>query len=326
MNRCAMILLALTSLLALAGSSMAQEFWYEDNNMRRAGGYPEDFREMFEKPETWSEMRGKLSVYYIRGNTLRNVIRDLGEKWVVRHFCGLLKKEKLPVAVDNPAHFKSIQLLQKNGVTVSHIALQSVLSKFEKSRMKPAEQNAEIRRRIDKSVTRLVELRKTFPKTKIGIICALPTKGLPYEWPYKELVKKSTAAGAPLQFIHVDAPYSCIERTIKWENLSRIKKTISQDLKLEFGLIVTDNIGGMKSNKAFHDKVMLVAKKYPTAAYPDYFIMMSWYNHPKYSVRKEGSEGQYTMTRTALDFFNAISEKTGRKPGAMKTGSRRRSD
>lgn len=294
---------------ALTGFAGEVKFWYEDNNMRRAGGYPEDFKEMFENPDSWKEMRCKLSTYYIRGNTLKNVINDLGEEWVKKYFCGLFNKEKIPVAIDNPVHFKSIKLLQKNGVTVSHIALQSVLSKFEKSKLKPAEQDAEIRKRIGQSVTRLVELRKNFPKAKIGIICALPTKGLPYEWPYAELLKKSKAAGAPVQFIHIDAPYSFMGRTIKWEDLGKIKKTISQDLKLEYGLIVTDNVGGMKSNKAFHDQVMLMAQKHPKAAYPDYFIMMSWYNHPKYSVRKKGPEAEYTMTRTSLDFFNAISKK-----------------
>ena len=147
------------------------------------------------------------------------------------------------------------------------------------------------------------------PKAKLGFIDALAAKGLPYDWPYKELYRKSKAAGVPIQFVHVDAPYSSIERTIKWQNLSRVKKVIKGDLKLEFGLIVTDNTGGMKSNKAFYDRVMLLAKKYPKGAYPDYFIMMSWFNHPKYSVRVAGPEGKYTMTKTSLDFFNAISKK-----------------
>ena len=42
---------------------------------------------------------------------------------------------------------------------------------------------------------------------------------------------------------------------------------------------------------------------------PDYFIMMSWYHHPKHAVRSIGPEGEYTMTRAALDFFNAISNR-----------------
>ena len=152
-------------------------------------------------------------------------------------------------------------------------------------------------------------MKKIKASVKIGIIDALPAKGVAFAIPYKDLLAKSLAAGAAIQFIHVDAPYSAIEKTIGWENLSRLKKMISLDLELEFGMIVTDNIGGMKSNKAFYDQVMRMSMKYPKAAYPDYFILMSWYPHPKYAVREAGPHGKYTMTRAALDFFNAISNK-----------------
>ena len=74
------VFIALLLLAASAGFAAETTFWYEDNNMRKAGGYPEDFKEMFENPDSWSEMRSKLSVYCIRGNTLKNVVNDLGEE------------------------------------------------------------------------------------------------------------------------------------------------------------------------------------------------------------------------------------------------------
>jgi len=285
------------------------KFWYEDNNMRRAGGYPDDLQYMFENPDTWSEMRARLSVYFIRGNTLRNLIKVVGDKWISNHFCRLLREEEIPVAIDNPTDISSIKLLESNGVTVSHIALQSVLSKFQARPMLPEQRREEISKRIEATVPELARLRWAFPQTKIGIIDALPAKGIPYAGPYKSLLEKSRAAGAAVQFIHVDAPCSAIEKTIGWGNLYQLKKTISQDLELEFGMIVTDNVGGMDSNKSFYDQVMLIADKYPAAAFPDYFIMMSWYHHPKQAVRNVGPEGEYTMTRAALDFFNAISNR-----------------
>ena len=76
-------------------------------------------------------------------------------------------------------------------------------------------------------------------------------------------------------------------------------------------MIVTDNVGGMESNKKFYDQVMHMGKKYPEAVYPNYFILMSWYDHPKYVVRKVCPNEEYTMTRTVLDFFNAISNRIG---------------
>ena len=91
-------------------------------------------------------------------------------------------------------------------------------------------------RRIKTTVPKLKMLRKEFPQAMIGIIDALPPKGIPYAKPYKDLLEKSRLAGAPIQVIHVDAPYSSIDKTIGWENLSRLKKTISRDLELEFGI------------------------------------------------------------------------------------------
>ena len=294
-----------------AGFAIETAFWYEDNNMRKAGGYPDDFKEMFENPASWEQMRRKLSVYCIRGNTLKNVINDLGEEWVIQYFCGLLKKENIPVAIDNPSldRIPSIKLLEQNGLVISHLALQSVLSKFKARSMTPEQRIQEIRKRIETTVPKLVWLRKTFPQSKIGIIDALPPKGVSYADPYADLLAKSRSAGAPIQFIHVDAPYSAIEKTLGWKKLHQLKKTISRDLDLEFGIIVTDNIGGMESNKAFYNQVMRMSRKYPEAAYPDYFILMSWYHHPKYAVRQADPQGEYTMTRTALDFFTFTSNR-----------------
>ena len=40
----------------LASSRKARpQFWYEDNNVRRAGGYPPDFQQMWEDPDSWKE-------------------------------------------------------------------------------------------------------------------------------------------------------------------------------------------------------------------------------------------------------------------------------
>ena len=168
-----------------AGYAGETTFWYEDNNMRKAGGYPEDFKEMFENPDSWSEMRSHLSVYCIRGNTLKNLVNDLGSQWVAKHFCGLLKKDKIPVAIDNPSpdRFPAIKLLQENGIVISHLALQSVLSKFKARPMTPDEKNREISKRIETALPKLKRLRKEFPQAKIGIIDALPPKGIPYAEP-----------------------------------------------------------------------------------------------------------------------------------------------
>ena len=107
------VLLAL-SLLALSppfGKNRPEEgpqFWYEDNNMRRAGGYPPDFREMFTHPESWGSLRSLIDVYYIRGNTLQNIRSDLGEDFVRDCFVKVLSEAGIPIAIDNYKLFRKV--------------------------------------------------------------------------------------------------------------------------------------------------------------------------------------------------------------------------
>ncbi|MGB0372228.1 MAG: hypothetical protein ACPGN3_12925 [Opitutales bacterium] len=301
-------------LLSLSVASAQVSFWYEDNNMQRAGGYPEDFEEMFTHPDSWKELRSKLSVYYIRGSTLRNIREDLGRDFFVNKFCKLFIDEGLPVAIDNPGeprHWGAMRELVENGVTVSHIGLQSILSKFGGGRrMTEERQRAELLRRIADAASKLSVLKESFPNSKTGLICALPTKGLMYEWAYRELMKQSSTLNAPLEFIHVDCPAPALMsgKFITWDDLGGLKQLIKGELRIEYGFIITDGHAGRVSNRAFNDAMMNMAQKFPAEHYPDYFIMMSWFPFPKYSVRVADTEdGAFTMTRTSLDFINAIS-------------------
>ena len=61
--------------------------------------------------------------------------------------------------------------------------------------MTPDEKEREI-----SAETTLPKLKKEFPQAKIGIIDALPPKGIPYAEPYKDLLEKSRNS---------DPVYSC---------------------------------------------------------------------------------------------------------------------
>ena len=102
----------------------APKFWYEDNNQRQAGGYPPDFHEMFMRPEKWERLRGLIDVYYIRGNTLKNILAAYGEPFVRDHFVKVLRDGNIPIAIDNPiGTTQTIPLLRGYGATVSHAAV-----------------------------------------------------------------------------------------------------------------------------------------------------------------------------------------------------------
>lgn len=284
------------------------EFWYEDNNMRRSGGYPPDFRKMWEQPETWKDLRAALDVYCIRGNTLRNILREFGENWVARYFAAVLIEEGIPVAIDNigrtGGYISGVKTLQDMGVDIHSIALQSVLSKFEAQPMTPEARAAEIRRRVPLTVGQLKIAHEAFPGVPLGIIDALPAKALPWRKFYPGFVAAAEAAGVPVDFIHVDCPLSKIGATVKEQDLHDLRQVLVDDLKLEYGFICTDNIGGMESDVAFRESLQRLAKIFPNDAYPDAFIVMSWYHHPKFAVRRQ--EGVIPMTQAAYEFLQAI--------------------
>lgn len=289
-------------------------FWYEDNNVQQAGGYPDDFDEMYNDPDSWAALRDKLSVYYIRGSSLRNIRDELGEDFFTNKFCRLFREENLPVAIDNPGepqHWGVMHDLIDNGVTVSHIALQSVLSKFGGGRgMTEEEQKAELLSRILFASERMKQLKDSFPDSKVGIIDALPTKAYLYEWAYLELMEHSTASNAPVEFIHVDCPAPALYSGtfIDWEELGNVKRVITEELDVDYGFVVTDGDAGRYSNQAFNESVLRLGRLFPREHYPDYFIMMSWFPFPEYSVRIEpGADGEFTMTRTAYDFIETVS-------------------
>lgn len=186
--------------------------------------------------------------------------------------------------------------------------------------MTEEEQREEILSRIEDAATRLAELKKTFPDSKIGIICALPTKGLLYEWAYLELMKHSKAVNAPLDFIHIDCPAPALisGNIITWDELSNIKRVIRETLGIEYGFVITDGNAGRVSNRAFYDAVMFMAKEFPIKDYPDYFIMMSWFPFPIHSVRMDGTpDGAFSMTRTSLDFIKWVSTKRESRTGVV---------
>jgi hypothetical protein len=284
-------------------SANRPQFWYEDNNVRRAGGYPPDFREMFEHPEKWAELRRRIDVYYIRGNTLRNIFADLGEDFVRDRFARVLARDGIPVAIDNPSGYaEAIPKLRSYGLTVGHIALQSTLSKGPKC---PPE---EMERRLGATVGKMVEIKRTIPDIKVGLICALPTKGRPYKELYAGLARGMKQAGYGLDFIHLDCPYTEPElgRRIDWPGVREVQRYVQEEIGAAFGFICA-SISGKESDKAFYDDIMNILERYGRdGAPPDHFVLMSWYRHPARSLPEDAPDGAYPMTKVGLDFARQL--------------------
>lgn len=313
------VLVCVVSLVALAGGAVANtpaseereatmttktpQFWFEDNNVRRAGGYPADMREMFEQPEKWAELRERVDVYYIRGNTLRNLFNDFGDDFMRDHFARVLGEANIPIAIDNAIGLdESIPKLRSYGLTVSHVALQSVLSKG------PPVSEEEMDRRIEATIKQLVEIKQNFPNIQIGFICALPTKGRAYKEPYRRIAQGLKRAGHRLDFIQLDCPYPELERgaRIDWPGAAECQRYVQEEIGADFGFICTST-AGLESEERFYRDVMKILDHYPRGVRPpEHFVLMSWYHHPALSLPEDAPEGSYPMTKVGRDFARKL--------------------
>jgi len=197
------VCILLMSGLLLHGQKIPQ-FWYEDNNMNTAGGFPPDFTQMFTDPSQWDNLRDTLSIYLVRGNTLNNIIKQEGEDFIKDYFAPVLVGANLSLALDNPPPVSTwpafYKLLTDNGITVSHVGLQSVLSK-PRNGVSP-QYNPELSARILEVKNDIKAYHQTAPDVRYGIIDARPTKG----WEYKDAYLRTRDA---LRSIDLDLDFSC---------------------------------------------------------------------------------------------------------------------
>jgi len=117
------------------------------------------------------------------------------------------------------------------------------------------------------------------------------------------------SAGLDLDIILLDCPYTYpLQGTnINWAQLKEVEVFVMDSLDAEYGLIITDNTGGMQSDQAFYDRVMAYARAYDkTGSVPDFFVLMSWFLHPSKALPEDAPDGQYPMTKVGLELFNYL--------------------
>jgi len=287
-------------------------FWYEDNNGGIAAGLPDDFERMFTEPDSWKELRSQIDVYYIRGNTLAAVIEKYGEGFIKDHFVKVLKDDDIVLAIDNPGpHQKTLPLLKRCGADIGYIALQSTISKIRADDYKK-DGGRLVAERINQAADEIIALKKLYPGVQAGLIDATPTKGRDYVAPYHELARRLSENGTSLDFIHLDCPEEIATeaKTITWDKVFEVEAFVRDELKIPFGFICTSATGGRSSDEAFYKNVLEIPAHY-RGHQPDHFIVMSWFPHPQHSLPEKPPSGEYSMTKTALDLFTALSRNGG---------------
>ena len=296
--------------------------WYEDNNMGTAGGAPPDFQEKFYRPDTWVRAREVIDVYYVRSSTLLNPANELDDSFLEKFFVPVLEESGVKIAIDAVgANFlnrrlagtaladrelRLIEKLRAMGGQVEHIALQSVLSK-------PLREGGQVveypvQRRIQDVVEYAKMARGRLPDVEIGIIDALPSKGLDYQGPYGELAA-ALGYDLKLDFIHLDCPYERAQEgeNVSWEGIKAAESFIKRDIATRFGLISTSRTGGETSDETWNDNVLDVPHEYAKAGgNPDEYAIMSWFPYPSSSIPEEAGPGLFPDTKTVLSFAREL--------------------
>jgi len=194
-----------------------------------------------------------------------------------------------------------VSKLRSYGLRVSHVALQSILSKVKPDMLEE---------RIQLAIKNIIEIKKRFPDIKAGFICALPTKGREYKEPYRRVADGVKKAGYTLDFIHLDCPYNAPQsgKRIDWKKVKEVEKYVKREIGAEFGFISTSAIG-KKSEEAFYTHVMDIFNRYIKGeTLPDAFILMSWYPYPSRALPEDAPEGEYPMTKVGLHFAKHLKE------------------
>ena len=289
-----------------------QALWYEDSNVGVAAGTPSDFKQMFTDPCEWNKIRGKMDTYVIRGISLDKILREGGTDFVRDTMAKFLAANDIKVMIDNPPtnFLPMYTLLTSAGVNITHVAIQSELSRPING-VSPQYQ-PELDVRIFRVRDRILEYKKFATDVKFGIIDARPTKGWHWKIPYRRMQNVMLSANSKLDFIILDCPYGFAlrENDIEYLDLQEIEDYVKNFLKIEYGFIITDNIGGKQSELAFKNGVLNYAKFCQNRGLdPDYYILMSWYPLPKTALpERRPLPGQFPLTNVGLDLFNLLDQ------------------
>ncbi|MFC1707840.1 hypothetical protein ACFL59_13675, partial [Planctomycetota bacterium] len=299
--------------------SDAAEFWYEDNNMAVAAGIPADFKDKFLDPATWTESGDYLHVYLIRANTMLKTSNGLDDEFLRTKFVPLLNESGIAIALDvqgavmmqkgvgRARMAKEVDLVQKLrdfGGTVTHVSLQSVLSKVFMVDGQPL--SYPMGQRIADAIEYATVMNGQFPDMRIGITDALPTNGLDYETPYTLLAQGLQAVGLELSHIHLDCPYEYPQEGIlgmSWPKVRQVEQFVRVLVGCDFGLVCTSRTGGYESDQAYHTNVLASWSQYRAfAGNPDHTVIMSWFPHPQLTTPETASGAQYPAMRTVVEF------------------------
>ena len=308
----------------LLGTSLsAATIWYEDNNLGRAAQMPADFIEKFHKPETFAQATKHMDVYLLRAN----VLQKMDDAFFTQLLLPYLEKNKIKLAInaggatwlDTTARRQKVfesdlalyERIKRLGGRVDYISLQSILSKPRRAAGKGSEiVDFSLDERIAGAVTYASASLKIFPDAAIGIIDALPSKGMDYKEPYRKLDQAMKDAGLRLAYIHLDLSFDGARKArygTCWKEVREIERYLEDDLNVQFGLFVKSRRAGQTSSKAFREAAITMMQCYAgLGGSPREYIFASWFKYPEKTIPENATGDDYPMMRILLELGETL--------------------
>lgn len=300
------------------------ERWFEDNNLAVSGEATLDFISRLSEPSSWQDSRDIMDVFYLRAGTYKRYLK--GNSSLMNEMATLFSKHNIVLALDETAaiwahselynkdlefteSINSINDLISHGFDVKHIGLQSVLSKPLRNKAGDILDYSMNQRYSDVS-SYITKVRQHFPYLNIGIIDALPAHVTTeaYQEAYSGLISHLKVRELVIDFIHLDLPMNLPrdnKNNLNYSSLVSVKKYITAELGLKFGLFVTDRVGGYQSSNDYEDKVLDGLTKFIKAGgVADSYILSAWFPYPQYSA----PDSIELISATQLSTFNKMDQ------------------
>ncbi len=166
-----------------------------------------------------------------------------------------------------------------------------------------------MQQRIEDVVEYAKTARERLPDVEIGIIDALPTKGLDYRDPYGRLAAALSEEDPELKFVHLDCPYEHPQEgaRITWEGVKEVESFVKTDIGARFDFICTSRTGGEASDEAWNDNVLDAPRQYASVGgSPDEYVVMSWFPHPGSTIPESAGPGRFPDAKTVLSFAREL--------------------
>ena len=306
-----------------ATSTSAATIWYADNNLGRAGQVPVDFVEKFRKPETFAQATKHIDVYLL----LATVLARMDDAFMTQLLFPYLEKNHIKLAINaggatwlgaSPrrqalfdAEIRLLERIKRLGGRVDYISLQSVLSKPRRDGGRDGEPaEFAIADRVHGAVVYSQAAQRVFPDAAIGVIDALPSKGMDYRDAYRQLADAMKAAGTALSYVHLDISFDAAKQGrygTDWNKIREIERYLEDDLKIQFGLFAKSRRAGQQSSAAFRDAAIASVQCYAgSGGSPRDYVFASWFKYPDRTIPETATGNDYPAMRILLELGDEL--------------------